>query len=124
MKITKDGFIWKNVSEIAKDLWNTGTVALYEVREDDSESIVDSYEELLLLLEHGEVYMEVGRLSEHNAREFLEQRGFQTRNLWHTMDIEQDLDNSTKLDILHKALTNDATTEQIRFVINMLIEDV
>jgi hypothetical protein len=46
MKITADNFVWLLVTEKAKDIWNSGLFELYILHEDDSESLVESWEQL------------------------------------------------------------------------------
>ncbi len=61
MKITEDNFIWKIVTNNAKDLFNIGIFELYILHEDDSESLIENFEELNLALEQGlEIGIEVG----------------------------------------------------------------
>ena len=49
---------------------------------------------------------------------------YQTENLWSVGDMENwDCNDEQALDILHDALTNDATMEQIWFAIDFHAED-
>ena len=49
---------------------------------------------------------------------------YQTENLWSVGDMENwDCDDEQALDILHDALTNEATMEQIWFAIDFHAED-
>jgi hypothetical protein len=59
------------------------------------------------------------------AKEFLESRGFQTKNLWCVNDVKDKYkcDDETALDILYEALTNDATMEQIWLAIDDAAEN-
>ena len=42
IKITKDGFIWLIIDmDIAKALWQTNKVEIYQLYDDDSESLVE-----------------------------------------------------------------------------------
>ena len=42
MKITKDGFIWKIVTEEAKMIWNSGLYPLYVLYPDDTEALIEN----------------------------------------------------------------------------------
>ena len=53
MKITKDNFIWKIVTEQAKDIFNSGLFTLYVLYQDESESLINTFEELNEFLENG-----------------------------------------------------------------------
>jgi hypothetical protein len=53
------------------------------------------------------------------ARATLREAGYFVDNLWHIDDVEGELTNEKKQSILNKALTNDATMEQIWFAINL-----
>ena len=56
----KDGFIWKDVTGIAIDLWKTGVVELYTLN-GDTDSLIDCEEALdELLNDNSKIYMEVG----------------------------------------------------------------
>lgn len=64
MKITADNFVWLLVTEKAKDIWNSGLFELYIIHEDDSESLVDSFEDLDEALSNGlSIGIEVGYLN-------------------------------------------------------------
>jgi hypothetical protein len=63
MKITADNFVWLLVTEKAKDIWNSGLFELYILHEDDSESLVDCFEDLDEALSNGlSIGIEVGFL--------------------------------------------------------------
>jgi hypothetical protein len=64
MKITADNFVWLLVTEKAKDIWNSGLFELYILHEDDSESLVESWEQLDEALSNGlSIGIEVGHLN-------------------------------------------------------------
>ena len=46
MKVTVDGFVWLLVNDKAKEIWNNGLFELFILHEDDSESLVESWEQL------------------------------------------------------------------------------
>lgn len=61
MKKTADGFVWLLVTEKAKDIWNSGLFSLFILYEDDSESLIEEYEDLDNALANGlSIGVEVG----------------------------------------------------------------
>lgn len=54
IKITKDGFVWLLVNESAKELFSSGSLSIYRLHEDDSESLIQSYDDINSALECGE----------------------------------------------------------------------
>lgn len=52
MKVLKanDGFLWADVTPIAESLWYTGNFDLYAVYDDGSEHLIESEQELELLV--------------------------------------------------------------------------
>lgn len=70
-KVTKDGFVWRivnNISpEVAIAIWEAEFEPLYILHDDDSESEVESLEELTTAMENDAVIgIEVGYLKELN----------------------------------------------------------
>ena len=62
-KITSDGFIWLIVTDKAKEIFNSGLFALYNLYEDESESLIETHEQLIEALEMGnEIGIEVGQI--------------------------------------------------------------
>lgn len=59
-----------------------------------------------------------------NAKLVLKQAGYFVDNLWHVDDVKlmYECDDDTAQRILHSALTNDATADQIWFAIKMIAE--
>jgi len=60
------------------------------------------------------------------AKEVLRKAGYFVDNLWHIDDVKLRYnceDNEQAQDILNKALTNDATMDQIWFSIDMAAQD-
>lgn len=55
--ITTEGepqqFIWLLVTDKAKRLFSSGVFDLYAIYDDDSESLIETYEDLNLALKHG-----------------------------------------------------------------------
>jgi hypothetical protein len=63
IKIIKDGFVWLVVTEKAKEVFQSGLFELYVVREDESECIIRTYEDLATALNSGNyICIEVGWL--------------------------------------------------------------
>lgn len=75
IKITKrDGFAWKVVTDVAKEIFNSGVFPLYELHDDDSESLISESDHLNEVLENGgEIGIEVGFTNYREAEE-LERR--------------------------------------------------
>lgn len=67
--ITKDGFIWKMLtSEEAKAIFNIGLFELYEVNtEDDSETLIETFDDLILAMKGGSIGIEVGSIGDSNS---------------------------------------------------------
>lgn len=60
------------------------------------------------------------------AKEVLRQNGYFVDNLWHVDDVKLRYncnDDEQAQEILDRALTNDATMEQIWFAIDMVAQD-
>ena len=63
MIITKDNFIWKEVSHSAIDLFRANAVELFAVHHDESESLLESEEEINFCVENNiPICIEVGKL--------------------------------------------------------------
>jgi hypothetical protein len=61
MKITADNFVWLLVTEKAKEIWNSGLFSLYIIYEDESESLIEDFDDLNKALENGlSIGIEVG----------------------------------------------------------------
>jgi hypothetical protein len=65
IRVTKnDSFVWLLVSEKAKEIFASGLFALYVLYDDDSESLIDDYEQLDNALANGlSIGIEVGFLN-------------------------------------------------------------
>lgn len=64
MKKTADGFVWLLVTEKAKDIWNSGLFSLFILYEDDSESLIEDFDDLDNALANGlSIGIEVGQLN-------------------------------------------------------------
>jgi len=63
VKITNDNFVFKIVTHRAKDIFNSGLFSLYELYDDDTESLIEEIEGLNLALERGNnIGIEVGHI--------------------------------------------------------------
>lgn len=61
MKTTKDNFIYKIVTDKAKEIFTSGLFELYALHNDESESLINTFGELNSHLENGlEIAIEVG----------------------------------------------------------------
>jgi hypothetical protein len=64
------GFVWFLVTDIAKEVYQSGLFLLYVLHNDDSESLVENYFELNRALENGEeIGIEVGHLTIRNNKD-------------------------------------------------------
>jgi len=103
MKITKDGFIWKIVTDQAHRLFNSEIFELYALRDDDSEYLIKTYTELCQALNDGlKIGLEVGRV-----------QGEQLQNPNNTMNVEHIL-NGLKDSFLESM---ELTQEQEKIII-------
>jgi hypothetical protein len=58
------GFVWFLVTDIAKEVYQSGLFSLYVLHDDDSESLVEDFFEINQALEDGEdIGIEVGHLT-------------------------------------------------------------
>ena len=75
IKITeKDGFVWRIVTDVAKEILSTGLFPIYELHDDDSESLISDIEHLTKCLENGsDIGIEVG-FTNYKIIEELKQR--------------------------------------------------
>jgi hypothetical protein len=61
MKKTADGFVWLLVTDKAKEIWNSGLFTLFILYEDDSESLIEDFDDLDNALANGlSIGIEVG----------------------------------------------------------------
>mgnify|MGYP000325996868 CR=1 FL=1 len=68
MKVTKDLFVWKIIThKQASDIYHANITSVYRLYEDDSESMIESEEELLkAYYEKAVMGIEVGQLDFHD----------------------------------------------------------
>jgi len=70
MKTTKDNFIFKIVTEKAKEIFNSGLFELFALNNDDSETKIDTFEQLTDSLEKGlQIAIEVGYFQPNKSNE-------------------------------------------------------
>ena len=65
-------------------------------------------------------------MSVEQAKEVLKANGYFVDNLWHVDDVKLRYncdDDEVAQDILDRALTNDATIEQVWFALDMVAQD-
>jgi hypothetical protein len=69
--------------------------------------------------------MNLKEVSTEDLRNELELRGFQTDNLWHTIDVTDnyECDYDVAMDILTDALNNEWVIEQVFMVIDQIAQD-
>ena len=117
MKITKDGFIWKEIpSDTAKEIWNSGIFSLYVLHSDDAETLIETDEQFFDAIENDLfIGIEVGKIEVQQAKEVLTNQGYFTDNLWSVADVKGkfECDDETAQRVLKNAFNNDATYEQI-----------
>lgn len=65
-KITKDKFVWKLVTqEQAEVIFTAELFDLYELRDDDSESLIETFDHIKIIFENGlKIGIEVGQLKQ------------------------------------------------------------
>ena len=117
MKITKDGFIWKLIDfNEAKVIVSSGALEVFALWENDVETLIENYEDIINFAEAGaEFGIEVGTITDNQAKEVLENKGYFTDNLWCVADVKGkfECDDETAQRVLKNAFNNDATYEQI-----------
>lgn len=93
MKTTKDGFVWKLVNDKAKEIFNSGLFELYELHDNDSESLIETFEELNTALDNGsDIGIEVGFVDRMHLNEHTIPR-IEFNNI-NCFDLRSDLENS------------------------------
>ena len=70
--ISTDGFLWLDVTEKAKEIYNVGLFSIYSLHHDGSESLIESHNDLKMALECGNnIGIELGHIDEiENKRKF------------------------------------------------------
>lgn len=63
--IIRDGFVWLSITDIAKEVFESGLFEVYKLHDDGSESLCQSYADINDALECGlDLAVEVGHLPE------------------------------------------------------------
>jgi hypothetical protein len=58
---SNDGFLWGNVTDKAKEIFNSGLFDLFAVNYDDSDYLIEDFNTLNELLDNGRgIYIEIG----------------------------------------------------------------
>lgn len=88
-KVLSDGFVYKIVTDSAKELFSSGAISLYVLHDDDSESLVECREDIDMALENGlPIGISVGiPYTTEQMMEKLKSDGYCTDDLWHTIDV-------------------------------------
>lgn len=64
IKVTKDNFVFKIVTHKAKDILASGIFELYVLYDDDTEGLIEDFEDLQLALkEDRDIGIEVGQIN-------------------------------------------------------------
>lgn len=67
-KTTKDGYVYYIVTHKAKEIFTTGIFELYALHEDDTEALIESFDDLFRVLEQGfQIGIHVGVLMQHKS---------------------------------------------------------
>lgn len=70
---TPDNFVWLNVNDRARNIWNSGLFELYDVDfSRNSEALIENSEDLNSAIERGCVCIEVGHVGRPNQHWFKE----------------------------------------------------
>jgi len=88
MKTTKDNFIFKIVTDRAKEIFNSGIFELFALFDDDTEAKIETIEELIDSLEKGlEIAIEVGHFEPNKSNQPI---------FWSTADFESRAETNFK----------------------------
>lgn len=73
-----------------------------------------------------ETQVDLKEVSSEDLRQELELRGYQTDNLWHIDDVMQnyDCESDVAMEVIVKAMNNEATIQQVFLAIDIVAEDV
>lgn len=119
MKIV-DGFVWKVVTDQAKEIFQSELFPLYKLYEDGSEALIEEFDDLQIALEQGmDIGIEIGQINPEQAKKFLKHKGYFTDNLWSVVDVQSKFKctDEEAQNVLKNSLKNDATMEQIWYSI-------
>jgi len=118
IRIMEDGFIWELIE------WNSAEChigSLYELHDDGSESLIEKEEDINRNSVFG---VKMGFIDNNIAKSILKHNGHFTNNLWSVEDVQNKYKTTDEeaQNILDKALTNEATMEQIWISIDIFAE--
>jgi len=113
MKITNDGFIWKEISyNTAVVLFHTNELPIYQLR-DDVDALIESIDDLNECFERDiPICLSVGKIDNQTCKNILQNNGLFTDNLWCVDDVKCVVkcdDDDECIEILNDALTEDYT---------------
>jgi hypothetical protein len=115
--ITQDGTILAIVlPEKAKRIFTAGAFDLWLIEEETSSLFkIEKFKDLESAIAKGKIAIHYGTLSTETAKQFLEGQGYFTGNLWRTEDVQEKYEctQDQAQEVLGKALTNDATMQQV-----------
>jgi hypothetical protein len=124
IKVTKDGYVWCIVSYAAPVLFSSGAMSIYELHDDDSESRIETHEDLQRALESGNpIGIDVGYLYKHSdIQAQLKSKGYHVEALWHVSDVmnKYECDEAEAYELLTDAI--DRTIEDVNNEIDHLAE--
>jgi hypothetical protein len=91
IKVTNDGYVWCIVTYAAPVLFSSGAMSIYELHDDDTESRIETHEDLQRALESGNpIGIDVGYLYKHSdIQAYLKSKGYHVEALWHVSDATE-----------------------------------
>jgi len=94
IKITDDGFVWLIATEKAKEIFISGLFSLYELHDDDSESLIIGFDQLNEALANGiSIGIEVGFTSDDiDLFQHIERL---PKNIQHNIELYNNLETLT-----------------------------
>lgn len=109
IKVNKDGYVWAVVTYAAPALFSSGALSIYELHDDDTESLIETHEDLQRALESGNpIGIDVGFLYKHSdIQAYLKSKGYHTEALWHVNDVTEryDCDDDEAYEVLDQAIS-------------------
>jgi hypothetical protein len=124
IKVTNDGYVWCIVTYAAPVLFSSGAMSIYELHDDDTESRIETHEDLQRALESGNpIGIDVGFLyTNKEVKDALRRNGYHTESLWHVSDVmdRYECDELEAYELLTDAI--DRTIEDVNNEIDHLAE--
>jgi len=116
IKVTSDGYVWCIVTYAAKELFSSGALSIYALHDDESETLIETHEQLQEALDGGTpIGIDVGFLyTNKQMKEGLRNNGYNTETLWQVTEVT-DRYECTELEeyeLLNQAL--DTTIEETK----------